>query len=83
MSLSDHDPNLNPEAQHLSAVSEKEERRRRRLLLILLLLLLVLGAVLCLGIRYFMKPGPLPDLLPVIIAKNINYPKSDRSHVVL
>ena len=38
------------------------------------LLLLVLGAVLCLGIRYFMKPGPLPDLLPVIIAKNINYP---------
>jgi DNA-binding beta-propeller fold protein YncE len=78
MSLSESEPNLNPEAQHLTAVSEKEERRRRGLLLILLALLLVLCSVLCLFIRYFQKPGPLPDLLPDVIAKNINYPPAYR-----
>jgi DNA-binding beta-propeller fold protein YncE len=74
MSLSDPNTNLNPEAQHLIDVSEKEERKRRTLLLGLLALLLVLFTVLCLFIRYVLKPAPITEMLPVAIAKSINYP---------
>jgi len=42
MSLSEPEPNLNPEAQRLADINEQEERKRRRLLLALLLILLVL-----------------------------------------
>ena len=57
MSLPDPIPNLNPEAQHLAAVSAQEERKRRKLLLGLLLLLLGLCAVLYLGDSLLLEPG--------------------------
>jgi sugar lactone lactonase YvrE len=74
MTVSDPEPQLSPESQHLAAASEQEERRRRRLLLVLLLLLLALCAVLYFTIRYFIKPAPVGDMLPVAVAQSINYP---------
>jgi DNA-binding beta-propeller fold protein YncE len=74
MSLSDPETNLTPDAQQLLDASNQDERKRRKLLLILLLLLLVLCGVLCLVIRYFLQPTPIVDLMPAVVAKNINYP---------
>lgn len=54
----------------------KKDERKRRFLLILLLLLLLLCC--CSGyfmFRYFTKPQPLPEMVPVI-AQNVNYPPS-------
>jgi DNA-binding beta-propeller fold protein YncE len=76
MSLPDPAPNLNPEAQHLTAVTAQEERKRRRLLLGLLLLLLGLCAVLYISVRYLMQPAPIQDLLPPIISRNLYNPPS-------
>ena len=82
MSLPEPESNLNPEAQHLIAVSEKDERKRRGLLLLLLALLLVFCSVLYLFIRYVVKPGPLPEMLPVVIAKSINYPPAYKFSII-
>jgi DNA-binding beta-propeller fold protein YncE len=74
MTLSDPEPQLTPDAEHLAAVSEQEERKRRRLLLLLLLLLLALCLVLYFTVRYLFKPAPVGDMLPAVVAQSINYP---------
>ena len=81
MSLPEPKPDLTPKEQQLDTLAAKEETRRRSLLLVLLLLLLVLCVVLFVSIRYFLKPGPLPDMLPKIIAQNINYPPTYKSTI--
>ena len=83
MSLPDPEPNPIPEARRLAEINEQEERKRRRLLLGLLLLLLGLCAVQYTSIRYFLKPAPIGDLLPVAVAKNINYPPLINSQLTM
>ncbi len=58
-----------PEAE---ARQEAEEARRRKWLLLLLLLLLLLCCGCGLFYRYWTKPQPLPDLVPV--APEVEYP---------
>ncbi len=53
---------------------EEEKRKRRRLLLVLLWLLLLCCCLGYFALRYFIKPQPLPDMLPAPVAKNLNYP---------
>ncbi len=78
--VSNQDPNQNPEitaipdASHLNEVNAQEERKRRSLLLVLLGLLLILCVALSFTVRYFLKPGPITEMLPGVIAKSINYP---------
>lgn len=55
--------------------AEQQDARKRRLLLfILLALALIFCCLLYFIVRYFLKPQPLPEMLPAPVAENIYYP---------
>jgi DNA-binding beta-propeller fold protein YncE len=55
----------------LSEEQNRDERKRRLLLLLLLLLLMLCCCTSYFMLRYWLKPQPLPEMVPVV---NVNYP---------